>query len=64
VSEGDGEDGETEHRIFARVGSLELTVKGQDAEWVSEEFDVKLDRLLAESEHMSTALRDGSRSHQ
>jgi hypothetical protein len=58
------ENGSTEHRMYGSIGSLELTVKGQDADWVAEQFDEKLDRLLEESEDISTALRDGTRSCQ
>lgn len=57
------DDGGSE-KIYAQVGSLSLTVQGSDAEWVSEEFDAKLDRLLEESAEMSKALRDGSRGCQ
>lgn len=47
--------------ISAELGSLSLEVQGTDSEWVSEQFDDKLETLLDESEEMSKALRDGSR---
>lgn len=61
MSEEEEENGSTEHRIYGHIGNLELTVKGQDPEWVSETFDDKLQNLLSESEDISKALRDGSR---
>lgn len=50
--------------VSASLGSLDLTVRGDDEEWVSETFDEKLDRLLEEAEEMSQAVRDGSRGCQ
>lgn len=59
---GDEEDGAKE--IAGSIGELSLRVQGEDMEEVSEQFDEKLERMLAESERMSAALRDGCRRFQ
>lgn len=57
-------DDEAMASVSASVGSLDLAVKGEDEEWVSETFDAKLDRLMEDAEAMSRALRDGDRGCQ
>ena len=52
------------YRIEAELGELSLDIRGDDAEWVDEKFDEKLENLLEEAESMSNAIRDGSRIHQ
>lgn len=60
---GDDED-ESLATISASLGSLDLTVEGEDQEWVSDTFDEKLDGLMDEAESMSRAVRDGTRGCQ
>ena len=55
------EDNGAVNRVNASLGSLSLEVQGEDEEWVSEEFDEKLEDLLEEAEDMSKAIRDGDR---
>jgi len=57
-------DDDTYAKASASLGSLSLTVEGEDEEWVSDTFDEKLERLLEEAETMSKAVRDGSRGCQ
>lgn len=56
------EDG-AHYSIRAELGNLDLEVAGDDADWVDETFNEKLQDMLDEAEDMSTALRDGTRSH-
>lgn len=57
-------DDDSYAKAKASLGSLSLSVEGEDEEWVSDTFDEKLDRLLEEAEDMSQAVRDGSRGCQ
>lgn len=57
-------DDDTPAKVSASLGSLDLTVEGEDEEWVSDTFEEKLDRLMDEAESMSKAVRDGSRGCQ
>lgn len=49
------------NRIRASIGALDVEVEGEDPEWVSEQFDEKLEDLLEEAEEMSRAVRTGRR---
>lgn len=57
-------DDDSPARVSASLGSLDLTVEGENEKWVSETFEDKFDRLLDEAESMSKAVRDGSRGCQ
>lgn len=61
MTDDEEEDDDAHYEVNASLGSLDLCVSGGDPEWVDETFDAKLERLLKESEDISTALRDGDR---
>jgi len=62
MTDSDDSDDDSHYEVNANLGSLHLCVSGGDPEWVDETFDAKLERLLEESEDISKALRDGTRS--
>lgn len=49
--------------ISCQLGTLSLSVSGGDEEWVRETFCEEWESRLQESENVSRALRDGTRSH-
>lgn len=64
MSDDEDENGDGPYRMYGRLGQMELTVKGPDAEWVEERFEESWQNRLEEASEMKEAIRRADVSSQ